>query len=177
MKIWDRLYSSAPKILEKFERNVMEILKNHLHRGDTELLSLHTIRAHNASNRKKKKKQCILWFITYSLLHTIRRYSQTPTKPLFHEKFRILRNIAKTRLQTICHRQQFLRATCEFILSNEKCLRILFKYRSAKQRQCRAQNEKLVREISSKMLYTLFAEWKTCSWNIIENAVHTIRVL
>ncbi len=57
---------------------------------------------------------------------------------------------------TICYRQQFSRATCEFVRSNEKCLRVSSKDRSIERRQHRTQNEKLVHETSAKMVYTLF---------------------
>ncbi len=57
---------------------------------------------------------------------------------------------------TDSHWQQFSLATCEFVRNSEKCLCVLFKDRSVERRQRGVQNEKLVREMSAKTLYTLF---------------------
>ncbi len=99
--------------------------------------------------------QCYFSYI-YNPLHTLCRYWQTTTKLLFRKKIWILRNMAKTRLQTIRHRQQFLRVTCKFVWSNEKCLCVSFKDCYIKRRQCKVQNKKLVCETSARKFYTLF---------------------
>ncbi len=101
----------------------------------------------------KKLQKTIL-----SPLHTIHRYSQTTMKLLFREKIWISRKMPKMCQHTTRHRQQFSRATCEFVWSNKKCLCLCVSSQDCftERRQHRMQNEKLVCETSAKTLYTLF---------------------